>query len=63
MIPIVFGKLKDSGFFYDPVARDIESNFIPSLIKNVQVKVFLICRLFQMIILIKNYSLFCNKIF
>jgi len=38
MIPIVFGKLKDSGFFYDPVARDIESNFIPSLIKNVQVK-------------------------
>lgn len=38
MIPIVFGKLKDSGFFYDPVARDIESNFIPSLIKNVQSK-------------------------
>lgn len=39
MIPIVFGKLKDSGFFYDPVARDIESNFIPALIKNIQSKV------------------------
>merc|ERR1711937_577561 len=38
MIPVVFGKLKDSGFFYDPVARDIESNFIPSLIENVQSK-------------------------
>lgn len=38
MIPIVFGKLKDSGYFYDPVSRDIESNFIPSLIKNIQSK-------------------------
>merc|ERR1719277_1354512 len=38
MIPVVFGKLKHSGFFYDPVARDIESNFIPSLIENVQSK-------------------------
>ena len=41
MIPVVFGKLKDSGFFYDPVARDIESNFIPSLIENVQSKVII----------------------
>ena len=39
MIPAVFGKLKDSGFFFDPVARDIETNFIPSLLEKVKTKV------------------------
>jgi hypothetical protein len=38
MIPAVFGKLKDSGFFFDPVARDIETNFIPSLLEKVKTK-------------------------
>jgi len=38
MIPAVFGKLKDSGFFFDPVGRDIETNFIPSLLEKVKTK-------------------------
>jgi len=38
MIPAVFGKLKDSGFFFDPIARDIEINFIPSLLAKVKTK-------------------------
>jgi len=39
MIPAVFGKLKDSGFIFDPVARDIETNFNPSLLEKVKTKV------------------------
>jgi len=39
MIPAVFGKLKDSGFFFDPVGRDIETNFIPNLLEKVKTKV------------------------
>lgn len=38
MIPAVFGKLKDSGFFFDPVGRDIETNFIPNLLEKVKTK-------------------------
>ncbi|KAL7993084.1 hypothetical protein Chor_017340 [Crotalus horridus] len=29
LIPSVFGSLRDSGYFYDPVERDIETGFIP----------------------------------
>ena len=39
MIPAVFGKLKDSGFFFDPIARDIEINFMPNLLSKVKSKV------------------------
>ena len=39
MIPAVFGKLKDSGFFFDPIARDIEINFMPNLLAKVKSKV------------------------
>lgn len=38
MIPAVFGKLRDSGFFFDAVARDIEANFVPNLLENVKAK-------------------------
>ena len=38
MIPAVFGKLKDSGFF-DPIARDNEINFMPNLLSKVKSKV------------------------
>jgi len=38
MIPAVFGKLKDSGFFFDPIARDIEINFMPNLLSKVKSK-------------------------
>jgi len=38
MIPAVFGKLKDSGFFFDPIARDIEINFMPNLLAKVKSK-------------------------
>ena len=38
MIPAVFGKLKDSGFFFDPIARDIEINFMPNLLEKVKSK-------------------------
>lgn len=41
MIPAVFGKLKDSGFFFDPIARDIEINFMPNLLAKVKSKVWL----------------------
>ena len=36
MIPVVFGKLRDSGYFFDPIKRDIELNFMADLIKKVQ---------------------------
>ena len=39
MIPVVFGKLRDSGYFFDPIKRDIELNFMADLIKKVQGKV------------------------
>ncbi|KAJ6654447.1 hypothetical protein lerEdw1_006868 [Lerista edwardsae] len=29
LIPSVFGSLRDSGYFYDPVERDIEAGFVP----------------------------------
>jgi len=38
MIPVVFGKLRDSGYFFDPIKRDIELNFMADLIKKVQGK-------------------------
>ena len=41
MIPAVFGKLRDSGFFFDAVARDIEANFVPNLLENVKAKVLI----------------------
>merc|ERR1712062_631424 len=34
MIPVVFGKLRDSGYFFDPIKRDIELNFMADLIKS-----------------------------
>ncbi|XP_038595966.1 radial spoke head protein 3 homolog [Tachyglossus aculeatus] len=36
LLPSVFGNLRDSGFFYDPVERDIESGFLPWLMNEVE---------------------------
>ncbi|KAH0625957.1 hypothetical protein JD844_034346 [Phrynosoma platyrhinos] len=36
LIPSVFGSLRDSGYFYDPVERDIETGFIPWLMEQVE---------------------------
>ncbi|NXC24072.1 RSPH3 protein, partial [Campylorhamphus procurvoides] len=36
LIPSVFSNLYDSGFFYDPVERDIETRFIPWLMSEVE---------------------------
>ncbi|OAF68767.1 Mitochondrial import inner membrane translocase subunit Tim13, partial [Intoshia linei] len=40
LIPVVFSTLQDQGYFYDPIERDIETNFIPWLIQesNIQQK-------------------------
>ncbi|NXW77997.1 RSPH3 protein, partial [Hirundo rustica] len=36
LIPSVFNNLHDSGFFYDPVERDIETEFLPWLMSEVE---------------------------
>ncbi|NXN89817.1 RSPH3 protein, partial [Bombycilla garrulus] len=36
LIPSVFSNLHDSGFFYDPVERDIETEFLPWLMSEVE---------------------------
>ncbi|XP_020636514.3 radial spoke head protein 3 homolog B [Pogona vitticeps] len=36
LLPSVFGSLRDSGYFYDPVERDIESGFVPWMMDKVE---------------------------
>ncbi|XP_034977029.1 radial spoke head protein 3 homolog B-like [Zootoca vivipara] len=36
LIPSVFGSLRDSGYFYDPVERDIETGFFPGMLSEVE---------------------------
>ncbi|XP_042335891.1 radial spoke head protein 3 homolog B-like [Sceloporus undulatus] len=36
LIPSVFGSLRDSGYFYDPVERDIETGFVPWVMGQVE---------------------------
>ncbi|XP_078503118.1 radial spoke head protein 3 homolog [Lissotriton helveticus] len=36
LIPSVFSNLRDSGYFYDPVERDVETGFIPWLMTKVE---------------------------
>ncbi|NWV13814.1 RSPH3 protein, partial [Ptilonorhynchus violaceus] len=36
LIPSVFNNLHDSGFFYDPIERDIETDFFPWLMSEVE---------------------------
>ncbi|XP_060061103.1 radial spoke head protein 3 homolog [Erinaceus europaeus] len=35
LLPSVFGSLRDAGYFYDPVERDIEVGFLPWLLNEV----------------------------
>ncbi|XP_035394397.1 radial spoke head protein 3 homolog [Cygnus atratus] len=36
LIPSVFNSLRESGFFYDPIERDIETEFLPWLMTEVE---------------------------
>uniref|UniRef100_A0A2K5S4N1 Radial spoke head 3 n=2 Tax=Cebus imitator TaxID=2715852 RepID=A0A2K5S4N1_CEBIM len=36
LLPSVFGSLRDSGYFYDPIERDIEIGFLPWLMNEVE---------------------------
>ncbi|XP_054347032.1 radial spoke head protein 3 homolog isoform X3 [Pongo pygmaeus] len=36
LLPSVFGSLRDSGYFYDPIERDIEVGFLPWLMNEVE---------------------------
>ncbi|XP_028366393.1 radial spoke head protein 3 homolog [Phyllostomus discolor] len=36
LLPSVFGSLRDGGYFFDPVERDIELGFLPWLMKEVE---------------------------
>ncbi|EOA95768.1 Radial spoke head protein 3-like protein, partial [Anas platyrhynchos] len=36
LIPSVFSNLRESGFFYDPIERDIETEFLPWLMTEVE---------------------------
>ncbi|XP_064025429.1 radial spoke head protein 3 homolog [Pogoniulus pusillus] len=36
LIPSVFNNLRESGFFYDPIERDIETEFLPWLMTEVE---------------------------
>ncbi|KAM4866331.1 radial spoke head protein 3 homolog [Thomomys bottae] len=36
LLPSVFGSLRDSGYFYDPIERDIEVGFLPWLMYEVE---------------------------
>ncbi|XP_007943482.1 radial spoke head protein 3 homolog [Orycteropus afer afer] len=35
LLPSVFGSLRDGGYFYDPIERDIETGFLPWLMNEV----------------------------
>ncbi|XP_018599270.1 radial spoke head protein 3 homolog B-like [Scleropages formosus] len=35
LLPRVYGMLRDKGYFYDPVERDVETEFLPWVIKEV----------------------------
>lgn len=34
LVPSVFNNLRENGFFYDPVQRDLENGFMPWIIEN-----------------------------
>ncbi|KAM5327055.1 radial spoke head protein 3 homolog isoform 1-T1 [Glossophaga mutica] len=36
LLPSVFGSLRDGGYFFDPIERDIELGFLPWLMKEVE---------------------------
>ncbi|NXT85913.1 RSPH3 protein, partial [Zapornia atra] len=36
LIPSVFNNLRESGYFYDPIERDIETEFLPWLMREVE---------------------------
>ncbi|RVE66335.1 hypothetical protein OJAV_G00106500 [Oryzias javanicus] len=36
LVPSVFASLRREGYFYDPVERDVETNFFPRLVDDVQ---------------------------
>ncbi|XP_028676126.2 radial spoke head protein 3 homolog [Erpetoichthys calabaricus] len=36
LIPSIYSNLRDNGYFYDPVERDIETNFLNWLVKDVE---------------------------
>jgi len=36
LVPSVFGALSENGYFYDPVAKDVEKNFVPWLLERVK---------------------------
>ncbi|KAL5264761.1 hypothetical protein ACHWQZ_G005735 [Mnemiopsis leidyi] len=36
LVPSVFGALSENGYFYDPVAKDVEGNFVPWLLSRVK---------------------------
>ncbi|KAG8444390.1 hypothetical protein GDO86_009541 [Hymenochirus boettgeri] len=36
LVPSVFSSLRDNGYFYDPVERDVETGFIPWLMEEVE---------------------------
>ncbi|XP_053565094.1 radial spoke head protein 3 homolog [Bombina bombina] len=36
LVPSVFSSLKDNGYFYDPVERDVETGFLPWLMQEVE---------------------------
>ncbi|XP_032992457.1 radial spoke head protein 3 homolog B-like [Lacerta agilis] len=36
LIPSVFGSLRQSGYFYDPVERDIETGFFPGMMSEIE---------------------------
>ncbi|XP_053228721.1 radial spoke head protein 3 homolog B-like [Podarcis raffonei] len=36
LIPSVFGSLRESGYFYDPVERDIETGFFPGMMSEIE---------------------------
>lgn len=38
LVPSVFGTLHDHGYFYDPVERDVETQFMPWLMESVTVE-------------------------
>jgi len=36
LVPSVFGALSENGYFYDPVSRDVEGNFVPWILNRVK---------------------------
>jgi len=39
LVPSVFGHLEDRGFFFDPVEREIEKEFMPKLMEETEVEI------------------------